>query len=110
MNTLLERLKYGEANFKEVLAYIEERYDHVPTAFKNGAQDNAATENQGSAKVFAFAQLNDLSREDTLALFAEHYADVLASPEATNHQNIRQFMTNGWGGITFEGEALLPRK
>ena len=74
--------------------------------FVNGAQFNAATENQGSAKVLTFAKLEGLNQQDTLSLFAEHYASVLATPEATDHQNIRQFMQNGWDGVKFEGQAL----
>ena len=53
-----------------------------------------------------FARLNKLSREDTLLLFAEHYRAVLDDPEGTNHQNIRQFMENGWEGVEFEGDIL----
>ena len=50
---LLAQLQAGTAKFSDVLAYIEARYQHTPTAFLNGAQHNAATENQGSAKVFS---------------------------------------------------------
>ena len=104
--TLLAQLKDGSAKFADVIAFIEARYQHTPTAFQNGAQFNAATENQGSAKVFSFAQLEGLNQADTLSLFAEHYASVLATPEGTDHQNIRQFMQNGWDGVKFEGQAL----
>ena len=107
--TLLAQLKAEQAQFKDVIAYIEQHFDFHPTAFKNGAQLNAATENQGSAKVFSFAQLQGLNQADTLALFAEHYAAVLATPEATDHQNIRQFMQHGWSGIVFEGQALTAK-
>ena len=106
---LLDQLKTGQAQFKDVIAYIEQRFDFTPTALQNGAQANAATENQGSAKVFSFAQLHKLNEADTLALFAEHYAAVLATPEATDHQNIRQFMQNGWSGISFSGQALMAK-
>lgn len=106
---LLEQLKNGQAKFADVISYIEQHYTHTPTAFQNGAQHNASTENQGSAKVFSFAQLNGLNPEDTLALFAEHYAAVLATPESTDHQNIRQFMQHGWQGIKFEGQALTAK-
>jgi len=106
---LLAQLAADEAKFADVITYIESRYTHTPTAFKNGQQNNAATENQGSAKVFSFAQLNGLDQAQTLSLFAEHYASVLATPEATDHQNIRQFMLNGWDGIAFEGEALTAK-
>ena len=104
--TLLAQLKDGSAKFADVIAFIEARYQHTPTAFQNGAQFNAATENQGSAKVFSFAQLEGLNQADTLSLFAEHYASVLATPEGTDHQNIRQFMQNGWDSVIFEGQAL----
>lgn len=104
--TLLAQLKDGSAKFADVIAFIEARYQHTPTAFQNGAQFNAATENQGNAKVFSFAKLEGLNQADTLSLFAEHYASVLATPEGTDHQNIRQFMQNGWDGVKFEGQAL----
>lgn len=106
---LLKQLQAGDAKFADVISHIEARYTHTPTAFQNGQQHNAATENQGSAKVFSFAKLNDLNPEQTLSLFAEHYAAVLATPEATDHQNIRQFMQNGWAGIEFEGQALTAK-
>ena len=106
---LLAQLAAGKAKFSDVIAHIDAAYTHTPTAFKNGAQHNAATENQGSAKVFSFAKLNDLDQAQTLSLFAEHYAAVLATPEATDHQNIRQFMQHGWSGIVFEGTALTAK-
>jgi hypothetical protein len=106
---LLNQLQAGEAKFADVIAFIEARYTHTPTAFKNGQQANGANENQGSAKVFSFAQLNGLDQAQTLSLFAEHYASVLATPEAADHQNIRQFMQNGWDGIQFEGQALTAK-
>ncbi|SIN64186.1 HopJ type III effector protein [Chitinophaga niabensis] len=106
---LIKKLKDNALTFKEVIEFIETQYQHQPTAFKNGEAYNEATQNQGSAKVFAFAQLNDLSAEDTLYLFAEHYQSVLANPEGTDHQNIRQFMKHGWPGIVFEGQALQAK-
>lgn len=106
---ILAKLQSNEANFADVIAHIDSLYTHTPTAFKNGQQSNAATENQGSAKVFSFAKLNDLDQAQTLSLFAEHYASVLATPEATDHQNIRQFMQNGWNGIEFAGQALKAK-
>jgi hypothetical protein len=109
LSTLLTSLKANALTFKDVLEFIETYYQHQPTAFKNSGTYNEATQNQGSAKVFAFAQLNNLSAEDTLYLFAEHYLSVLATPDATDHQNIRQFMTYGWPGVVFEGTALVAK-
>lgn len=103
ISNLLTALKAGEVNFSNVIEFIEADQPHQPTAFKNGDVYNEATQNQGSAKVFTFAQRNKLSKEDTLYLFAEHYQAVLANPSASDHQNIRQFMLNGWQGIKFEG-------
>lgn len=109
LTSLLEKLKNNALPFKEVLAFIDTYYTHQPTAFKNGANYNEANQNQGSAKVFTFAQLNKLSPADTLLLFAEHYQAVLQTPDATDHQNIRQFMIHGWAGISFEGLALTAK-
>lgn len=106
---ILSKLALDEIGFSDVLAQVDSEYNHVPTAFQNGDQYNASTENQGSARVLFYAQLNKLSKEDTLRLFAEHYKNVLDNPGANNHQNIRQFIKNGWAGVKFEGDALLPK-
>lgn len=103
---LLEDLKANDLKFSEVISFIESLYQHTPTAFKNGAVFNQSDQNQGSAKVFFFAQMHQLSVENSLLLFAEHYQAVIASPEGNDHQNIRQFMQNGWEGIQFENAAL----
>ena len=94
------------SNFSEVIAHIEANYQYTPTAFKNGEVINAADQNQGSAKVLFFAQLNQMSKEDALALFAEHYQNVLENPAADSHQNIRNFMKYGWEGVSFDGVVL----
>lgn len=106
---LLKQLETGAAKFADVLAFIDAGYQHRATAFKNGQQHNAATENQGSAKVLTFAKIQGLSQAQTLSLFAEHYQSVLDTPDATDHQNIRQFMLQGWDGVVFEGEALSAK-
>src|ERR1044072_6844678 len=93
--TLIKSLKDNLLPFREVIAFIETYYQQQPTAFRNGELYNEATQNQGSAKVFTFAQLNGLDKEDTLYLFAEHYQSVLNNPGGTDHQNIRQFMIHG---------------
>ncbi len=109
LHTLLAGVKANTVPFTAVLSFIETYYIHQSTAFKNGDTFNEATQNQGSAKVFAFAQINNLSETDTLALFAEHYQAVLAQPDASDHQNIRQFMLHGWDGIQFQGTALTAK-
>ncbi|MBM7421155.1 MULTISPECIES: HopJ type III effector protein [Chryseobacterium] len=97
-------------DFKEVIAFIDEHYDFTPTKFTNGNTVNEADQNNGSCKVFSFAKLNDLSKEETLNLFGEFYRkDVLQNPEGTDHQNIRNFIEFGWDGISFEGKALVRK-
>jgi hypothetical protein len=44
-----------------------------------------------------------------LQLFAEHYQAVLASPEAQDHANIRNFMQHGWAGVRFASAALVAK-
>lgn len=106
---LFEQLENApqEIEFKDVIAFIDEHYDFTPTKFTNGNTVNEANQNNGSCKIFSFAKLNDLSKEETLNLFGEFYReDVLKNPEGTDHQNIRNFMESGWEGISFEGNAL----
>ena len=107
--TLITGLKQNSVPFSEVIQFIEKYYNHQPTAFENGDAYNEATQNKGSAKVFAFAQLNNLSATDTLYLFAEHYQSVMTNPDGTDHQNIRQFMKHGWKEVNFDGVALTAK-
>ena len=107
--SFLEKLKSTPeaVSFAETIAVIEENYTFTPTAFQNGLQHNAAGENSGSCKLFAFAKLQQLTEAETLACFGAYYSEeVLGDPTGTNHQNIRNFMKTGWSGIQFEGEAL----
>lgn len=109
---ILQQLKNSPETiqFKEVIAFIDENYDFTPTKFTNGKTVNEANQNNGSCKVFSFAKLNHLSKEETLFLFGEFYRnDVLKNPEGNDHQNIRNFIEFGWVGISFEGEALKSR-
>ncbi|KQT15083.1 type III effector [Chryseobacterium sp. Leaf404] len=106
---LFEQLEKSaeEIQFNDVIAFIDAHYDFTPTKFTNGNTLNEAGQNNGSCKVFSFAKLNDLTKEDTLALFGSFYReDVLKNPEGTDHQNIRNFIEYGWDGVSFKGNAL----
>ncbi len=93
--------------FSELMAVIEAHYDFIPTAFRNGRVSNAAGENQGSCKLFAFAKIHGLSAAQTLACFGRYYReDVLQNPAGEDHQNIRNFIVTGWEAVAFDGEAL----
>ena len=93
--------------FSDTMAVVDANYIFAPTAFCNGEYENAAGQNSGSCKLFAFAQAHGFNQAQTLACFGDYYrVDVLQHPNNTDHQNIRNFMVHGWQGIHFEGQPL----
>lgn len=97
--------------FADIIELIHQLYDYVPTRFSNGDDDNAVVNepgsNEGSCKIFAFAKLQEFSKEETLVCFGAFYReDVLKNPAKSDHANIRSFMKYGWSGITFDQDAL----
>lgn len=112
LNTFLEHLQASPETieFQDTMAVIETCYAYTPTIFTNGDLVNQAGENEGSCKLFAFAKLNNLDKEKTLACFGAYYRDdVLQNPDSNNHQNIRNFMKSGWASIAFENEVLTNK-
>jgi len=114
----LSSQEFGLANvkFTEVMAKIDELYDHNPQfGYSSGVgtdgfeTENKAGVNMGSNKVFYFAKMHGFTEEMTLRLFCEHYQDVLDTPDGQSHLNIRSFMKNGWEGVRFDGETLRPK-
>ena len=108
---LLEKLTNTpeQVEFSEVISVIDSNYDYQATTFTNGTTTNQAGSNEGSCKIFAFAQLNQLSELATLACFGRYYRkDVLQHPDAEDHANIRNFIASGWDGIQFESTVLTP--
>ncbi len=112
LNTFMQQLRSNPDSiaFSDTIAVIDANYDFTPTAFKNGDLMNEAGQNNGSCKLFAFAQLQNLTAAETLACFGRYYRDdVLKHPEAIDHQNIRNFIKHGWGGIKYQGDALKAK-
>ncbi len=100
--------------FSQVIDVIDENYIYTPTRFLNGKgehlQVNEKGENEGSCKIFAFALLHNLAKEQTLSCFGDFYREeVLSDPGGNSHGNIRAFMISGWDGISFEGKALTTK-
>jgi hypothetical protein len=94
-------------NFEDVMAVISAHYHYKQCTFTNGELENQAGTNEGSCKVFAYAQLNNLSEQATLNCFGQYYReDVLKNPLGDDHGNIRNFMKSGWAGIKFEHSPL----
>lgn len=81
--TFLEKIQQNpdQIEFAETIAYIDEHYEFTPTTFKNGETYNDANQNNGSCKIFNFAQKLGLSKEKTLHLSGDFYRkDVLEYP------------------------------
>lgn len=109
LNALLRQIKNQPQTvaFDDVMTTISENYRYTPVPFANGEVVNEAGTNEGSCKIFAFAQLNQLDQEQTLACFGRYYRnDVLGNPQGEDHGNIRNFIRHGWKGIEFKGIAL----
>lgn len=96
--------------FSDTMSTIDNEYQFQAATFSNGTQHNEAGQNNGSCKIFTFAKLHNLDAAETLQLFGDYYRlDVLQHPEGQDHQNIRQFIINGWDGVSFESISLTPK-
>jgi hypothetical protein len=115
LSSFIEKVKNNlPVGFDETMAVISENYLYQPTEFYNGLNEdrlvNKAGTNEGSCKIFAFAQIHQFDQQQTLSLFGDYYRiDVLNNPTGTGHQNIRNFMRYGWDGIHFNGKPLLAK-
>jgi hypothetical protein len=96
-------------SFEQSISLIDSLYQFTPAAFKNGDLYNDAGENNGSCKILAFGLLHQLSAPQTLHLFGDYYRAVLDTPKGTDHQNIRNFIRNGWDGVAFDTPALTAK-
>jgi len=104
-----------QVEFDNVINIINNTYDYSPTLFSNGVDGdniiNKAGENEGSCKIFAFANMQHLSKQQTLHCFGKYYReDVLKHPDENNHQNIRTFIKYGWENIQFETTSLALKQ
>ncbi|MEU5150184.1 HopJ type III effector protein [Streptomyces yangpuensis] len=106
LNALRASLASGEHEFADTLAFIAAHYAYEPQAFRNGELANAAGENGGSCKTLGLALLEGLSDQEALQAFGEHYRSVLATPDGTDHGNIRNLMAHGLAGVSFAGRPL----
>ena len=70
--------------------------------------ENAAGQNEGSCKTLGLAVLEGLSDEEALLAFGEHYRSVVATPEGSDHGNIRALIKHGLAGVKFSAQPLNP--
>jgi hypothetical protein len=109
LNTFRASLESGQHVFAQTLAFVADGYDYQPQAFNNGGVENAAGQNEGSCKTLGLALLEGLSDKEALLAFGEHYRSVLATPEGSDHGNIRALMAHGLAGVKFEAPPLQRR-
>lgn len=112
LSTLLKQLNSQPetVEFDDVIAVINKNYNYTATEFTNGETVNLAGTNEGSCKIFAFAQQQNLTESQTLACFGKYYRqDVLSNPKGSDHANIRNFMNTGWAGVNFVSAALTAK-
>ncbi|WP_439877061.1 HopJ type III effector protein [Pseudomonas prosekii] len=109
LTTLRASLNSGEHVFADTLAFIAAHYDYQPQAFSNGEVQNAAGQNEGSCKTLGLALLESLSDAEALLAFGEHYRSVAATPEGTDHGNIRALIAHGLAGVKFSAQPLTRR-
>ncbi|KII33277.1 HopJ type III effector protein [Pseudomonas fluorescens] len=109
LNSLRSSLKSGEHAFADTLAFIAAGYEYQPQAFNNGGVENAAGQNEGSCKTLGLALLEGLSDEEALLAFGEHYRSVVATPEGSDHGNIRALIKHGMAGVKFTAQPLTRR-
>tara|TARA_R110002072_G_scaffold140765_9_gene285262 strand:- start:24826 stop:25182 length:357 start_codon:yes stop_codon:yes gene_type:complete len=96
--------------FTDTMAVVDANYNFTPCKFINGDLTNEANQNNGSCKLLAFAKLHMISKDETLHCFGDYYRqDVLAHPNNTDHQNIRNLMLYGLEGVLFESAPLTQK-
>lgn len=104
----LQALDNPQHTFADTLTFIETWFTYTPSAFRYGKLHSSATENQGSCKIFALAQLFELTQQQTLLCFGEHYRNLEHTP-VSSHLNLRQLAQLGLINLEFEHFPLTPK-
>lgn len=110
LTDLRSRLLQDDYAFSETLAFVAEHYDYQPSAFRNGDVENAAGQNEGSCKTLGLALLEGFSQDEALRAFGEHYRSVVATPDGSDHGNIRALIAHGLEGVTFAQQPLKAKQ
>lgn len=103
-----QQLYQADFSFAQALSFIHQHYSYTPCLFSNNGIVNPAGENEGSCKILAFAVLENLSKQEALLAYGEHYRHVLATPAQTDHANIRALLKGELTQVIFQQPALVP--
>ena len=101
LTEFLHAIKQPEHRFADTLTFIDRHYHYTACDFDNAGLHNSVGSNPGSCKILGLALLEQLSTEDALLAFAEHYQQVLATPDGSDHANIRQLLKHGLASVHF---------
>ena len=101
LTEFLYAIQQPRYRFADTLAFIDQHYHYTPRAFDNAGLHNSAGSNEGSCKILGLALLEHLSSNEALLAFGEHYTYVLATPDETEHANIRQLLKHGLDTVSF---------
>lgn len=101
----LKHINQPEHSFADSLAFIDTWFEFTATAFNNNGLLNNDSENHGSSKIFALAQLLKLNKQQALLCFGEHYRNLSQTP-TNSHLNIRTLVDTDLAGIAFDRQPL----
>ena len=76
------RLHHEQFQFAETLAFVAEHYDYQPSAFRNGAVESAAGQNEGSCKTLGLALLEAMTLGMPVLALSTTEAPHAVPPEA----------------------------
>jgi hypothetical protein len=108
--TFISGLDNATNTFQQTMDYIDNNFTFEAVAFTVGEQVNEQGTNQGSCKIFCLGKFLELTEAQTLQCFGDFYRkDVVEHPDATDHQNIRNFIKAGWAGVTIDASALKAK-
>ena len=96
-------------SFQQCQQVIADNYRYTASAFNNNGLKSNASQNQGSCKILAFAQINKLNKTQTLHCFGDYYrVDVLQHPHNDDHGNIRTLLLSSSSveAVSFEQAPL----
>lgn len=113
LKNILSEVSDSTQSFWILIEKIEDSYDYTPCFFTVWNKVNTPWETNfanWSLKIFAFAKMYWLDKEQTLSLFCEYYKEVLDTPDDKNHPNIREFMRVGWEWVIIHWNPLVPKE
>lgn len=101
-----QKLTRDDHSFADTLTFIEQHYRFQPGAFLNNGVASEAGQNEGSRRTLGLAKLEGFTQEEALLAFGEHYRSVLATPQGSDHANIRALLAGSLADVSFDQPPL----